>query len=146
MCAVSASSSYIPMVGVLADSFYAIAAVKVDEAIRQRDRLLDATKAAKTLFESLKVNTTSSGSSTRKQSELRDPVQEAQAFLVLPFIMPTMEKTTGWNGRLLLGRSRILWSATESRYLLTSQDGLLSCSGRLVVRASLLARETTVRS
>jgi hypothetical protein len=30
--------------------------------------------------------------------------------------------------------------------LLTSRDGLLSCSGRLVERASLLARETTARS
>jgi hypothetical protein len=47
---------------------------------------------------------------------------------------------------LLLGRWRILWSATESWYLLTSRDGLLSCSGKIVVLESLLARETTVRS
>jgi hypothetical protein len=39
-----------------------------------------------------------------------------------------------------------LWSATESRYLSTSRDGLWSCSGRLVERASLLARQTTVKS
>jgi hypothetical protein len=49
MCTVSASSSYIPMMRTLADSFYAIAAVKFDEAIRHGDRLLDAIKAAKTL-------------------------------------------------------------------------------------------------
>ena len=72
--------------------------------------------------------------------------QEAKTLVVLPFIVPPREKTMGWKGRLLRGRCRTLWSATESRYLLTSRDGLLSCSGRLVERASLLARETTVRS
>jgi hypothetical protein len=50
--------------------------------------------------------------------------------VVLPFIIPTRERTMGWNGRLLVGRWRTLWSATESRYLLTSRDGLLSCSWR----------------
>ena len=49
MYTVSASSSYIPMVRALADSFYAIAVVKLEEAIRQGDRLLDAINAAKTL-------------------------------------------------------------------------------------------------
>ncbi|GFZ42290.1 hypothetical protein JCM24511_00004 [Saitozyma sp. JCM 24511] len=49
MCTVSASSSHIPLVRALADSFYAIAAVRFDEAIRRVDRLLDAIKAAKTL-------------------------------------------------------------------------------------------------
>jgi hypothetical protein len=49
MCTVSASSSYTPTVRALADSFYAIAAVKLDEAIRQGDRLIDAINAAKTL-------------------------------------------------------------------------------------------------
>jgi hypothetical protein len=60
--------------------------------------------------------------------------------MVLSFIMPPREKTMAWKGRLLLGRWRILWSATESRYLLTSRDGLWSCSGRLVVWTSLLPR------
>jgi hypothetical protein len=72
--------------------------------------------------------------------------QEAKTLMVLPFNMPPWEKTTGWKGSLLLGRWRILWSATESRDLLTSRDGLSSCSGWLVLRSALLAGETTVRS
>jgi hypothetical protein len=72
--------------------------------------------------------------------------QEAKTLVVLPFIIPPSERTMGWKGRLLVGRWRTLWSATESRYFLTNRDGLLSFSGRLVVRESLVARETTVRS
>jgi hypothetical protein len=60
--------------------------------------------------------------------------------VVLPFIMPPREKTRGWKGRLRLGRWQILWLATESRYLLTSLDGLLSRSGRLVLPAVLAGK------
>jgi hypothetical protein len=66
--------------------------------------------------------------------------------VVLPFIMPPREKTMGWKGRLLRGRWRTLWSATESRYLLTSRDGSMSRFGSFVARSSSFARETTVRS
>jgi hypothetical protein len=52
--------------------------------------------------------------------------QAAKTLVVLPFIMPPREKTMGWKGRLLVGRWRILSSATESRYLLTSRDGSVS--------------------
>lgn len=49
MYTVSASSSSIPVVRALADSLYAIAVVKLEEAIRQEDRLLDVMNAAKML-------------------------------------------------------------------------------------------------
>jgi hypothetical protein len=81
---------------------------------------------------------TYSVSSPSQRSEL--------TFVVSPFIMPFREKTRGWNGRLLPGRCQILWSATMSRYLSISREGLLSLSGRVVLRASLLECETTVRS
>src|SRR6516164_5175433 len=57
----------------------------------------------------------------------------------------TQGEDNGVERRFLVGRCRTLWSATESRYLLTSGDGLWSC-WRLVVWESLVARETTVRS
>jgi hypothetical protein len=72
--------------------------------------------------------------------------QEQKAFVVLPFIIPPSERTMGWKGRLLVGRWRTLWSATESRYLLIKRDGSVSWFGGYVARASLLAKDTTVRS
>lgn len=60
--------------------------------------------------------------------------------VLMPIIIPLYERTTGRNGSLLVWHCRIFWSTTESRYLLTSQDGLLSCSSRLMERASLYAR------
>jgi hypothetical protein len=47
---------------------------------------------------------------------------------------------------LLLGQWRTLWSATESTDLFTNRVGFWSCSARLVVRASLLSRETAMGS
>ncbi|ORX35659.1 hypothetical protein BD324DRAFT_631038 [Kockovaella imperatae] len=49
MYTLAASSSYIPAVRALADSLYLIALVKLDEAVAEEDRLLDAINAAKGL-------------------------------------------------------------------------------------------------
>lgn len=68
-----------------------------------------------------------------------------KTLVVLLFIMPPRKDDKG-KGKLPLERWRILWSVTESRSLLTSRDGLSSRFTRLVIRASLLAWGTTVRS
>jgi hypothetical protein len=44
--------------------------------------------------------------------------QEAKTLVLPPFIIPPSKSTMRWNGRLLVGRWRTLWSGTESRYLL----------------------------
>lgn len=49
MYTIAASSSYIPAVRSLADSLYTIAVIKIDESVREEDRLLDAINACKML-------------------------------------------------------------------------------------------------
>lgn len=73
-------------------------------------------------------------------------LHEPKPLVVLPSIMPPREKTVGWKRGLLVGRWRILRSATESKYLSTSRVGFSMCSARVVALGSLLTRKITVRS